>query len=262
LCMKSVVFVFGILLLCSGVLADISISDPEGIYNLGNRLYIDLDGLRGSENGNLDIDLDCGNTTVNMVRIPARAFATDEDQSYSVPYKVLDREDLGIVNLRDIVGNYKGKGLVDYRGDYIFVVFSPLVTKTYGNERLAVRCGMKLAENLVGYNKKFKDKVEFGIGVHAGELVASKKGGKLKYTGIGNTISFAKRMSDLSPRDDSGEPDSGQVVVSDVIRKKLLRELKVVKGKEIGEKVTYVVSSVRDTTADQERLKDLLKRQG
>lgn len=155
--------------------------------------------------------------------------------------------------LREVVEGSRGKGLVDFRGDYIFVVFSPLVTRTYGNERLGVQCGMKILGELNSYNKKFRDKVEFGIGVHVGDLVVSKEGAKLKYTGIGNTISFAKRMSDTN---------SGKVVVSEEIRKKLLRELKVVKGKEIGEKMTYVVGEVRDRSGDQARLKELLARSG
>jgi len=105
---------------------------------------------------------------------------------------------------------------------------------------------------LNAYNKKFKDKIEFNLGVHVGELIASKVGGKLKYTSIGNTISLAKRISDS---------DSGKLIVSDEIRKKLLRDLKVVKAKEIGENQTFEVSEVKDRAGDKARLADLLKRQ-
>ncbi len=163
-----------------------------------------------------------------------------------------DLSDVARSGLNEVVENFKGKGLVDYRGGYIFVVFNPLATRTYKNERMGVLCALNIKENLENYNKKFKDKVVFGIGVHTGDLVASKKGGKLKYTGIGNTISFAKRMSDV---------DSGKAVVSEEVRKRLLRELKVSKGKEIGEKATWIVDEVRDVSGDQEKLKALLKRQ-
>lgn len=163
-----------------------------------------------------------------------------------------DLSDVARDGLNEIVDRRKGKGLVDHRGDYIFIVFNPLVTRTYGNESLAIRCAMGILEDLTGYNKKFRDKIEFGIGVHVGDLIASKQGGSLKYTGVGNTISFAKRLSDL---------DSGKVVVSNEIRKRLLRGLKVSKGKEIGEKMTYVVDGLRDMSQDQDRLRELLKRQ-
>jgi len=154
--------------------------------------------------------------------------------------------------LKKIVSDAKGKGVVDWRGDYVFVVFTPLITRTYKNEILAVRCAMKIVKKLEVHNKKFKDKVSFGVGVHAGDLVASKGKGKLKYTSIGNTISLAKRMSDI---------DSAKVIASNAVRKKLLRDLKAKKGKEIGGNVTYVVSEIKDRSGDAAKLKELLKRQ-
>ena len=150
-----------------------------------------------------------------------------------------------------IAGAQKKKGLVDWRGDYVFVVFSPIVTKTYKNEALATKEGMEILNSLNEYNKKFKDKIEFNVGVHVGELIASKESGKLKYTSIGNTISLAKRISDS---------DRGKLIVSDEIRKKLLRDLKTTKGKEVGSNQTYVVSEVKNRAADAAKLKDLLKR--
>lgn len=152
-----------------------------------------------------------------------------------------------------IEGVRKMKGLVDWRGDYIFVVFSPIATKTYKNEILATRAGMEILNELNVYNKKFRDKIKFGVGVHVGELVASKDKGKLKYTSIGNTISLAKRIADS---------EGGKLLISDEIRKKLLRELKVLKGKEISGNQIYEVSEIKDRTADAVRLKELLKRQG
>lgn len=145
----------------------------------------------------------------------------------------------------------KSKGLIDWRNDYIFVVFSPLITKTYNNEALAVKAGMNILNSLNEYNKKFRDKIKFNIGVHVGELVTSKEGRKLKYTSIGNTISFAKRISDTNDE---------KLIVSEQIRKKLIRNLKVVRAKDIGENHTYEVSEIKNSAADAARLKDLLKR--
>ncbi len=145
----------------------------------------------------------------------------------------------------------KNKGVVDWRDDYIFVVFSPIVTKTYHNEILATKTGMTILNSLNVHNKKFKDKIEFNLGVHAGELITAKVGGKLKYTSIGNAVSLAKRISDS---------DSKKLIVSDTIRKKLIRDLKVDKGKEIGGNQVYEVLKIKDRTANEAKLKDLLKR--
>jgi len=146
----------------------------------------------------------------------------------------------------------KMKGLVDWRGDYVFIVFSPVVTKTYDNEALAVKAGFAMLNNLNGYNKKFKCKIVFNLGVHLGELVASKEGAKLKYTSIGNTISLAKRIADS---------ESEKLLVSDPIRKKLLRDLKIGESKEISGNKVYEVLGIKDKRKDEARLKELLKRQ-
>ncbi|MCK5321314.1 hypothetical protein KAJ38_01935 [Candidatus Pacearchaeota archaeon] len=153
--------------------------------------------------------------------------------------------------IKIVEGTREFKGLVDLRGDYIFIVFSPLVTKTYKNEVLASKTGIKILRGLKDYNKKFKDKIEFNLGVHTGELVSSKVGGKLKYTGLGNTISLAKRIADS---------DVGKLLVSEDVRKKMLRDLKVVKAKEVGKSQTYEVSEVVDREANTAKLKSLLKR--
>lgn len=163
--------------------------------------------------------------------------------------------------LRDIVNKmsngsmnsklHKNNGLVDWKGDHVFIVFSPIITKTYKNEILASKFGMELLTSLNAYNKKFKDKIEFNIGVHVGELIASKVGGKLKYTSMGNTISLAKRISDS---------DNSKLIISDTIRKKLLRELKVSKREDVGGNQTYEVSEIKDKSADAAKLNDLLKR--
>jgi class 3 adenylate cyclase len=143
------------------------------------------------------------------------------------------------------------KGLVDWRGDYIFVVFSPIITKTYHNEAMAIKSATKILNELKNHNKKYNNKVEFNIGVHCGELLASKSEGKLKYTSLGNTISFAKRIADS---------DKEKLLVSDEVRKKLLRELKTQKIRDIGSKGVYEVIEVKNKEANEAKLKDILHR--
>jgi hypothetical protein len=153
--------------------------------------------------------------------------------------------------LINIVGENKNKGLVDWKGEYVFIVFAPISTKTYNNEVLSSKVGFEILKNLKEHNKKFKDKIEFNMGIHSGEMISSKDEGKLKYTSIGNTVSLAKRISNL------GE---GGLFVSSDIRKKMMRDLKVVKDKEIGKIQIYEVKDIRNREADKAKLKDLLKR--
>ncbi|MCR4285222.1 MAG: hypothetical protein NUV97_04250 [archaeon] len=154
--------------------------------------------------------------------------------------------------LKQIVNESKeSKGLVDWRNDYAFVIFSPLVTKTYHNEVLAVKTASRILEKIKLHNKKFNSKIVANLGVHSGELITSREGGKLKYTGLGNTISFAKRIADS---------DNDKLLISEEIRKKMLRDLKVEKAQQIGEKQVYSVSEIKNKEANEAKLKDLLKR--
>ena len=153
--------------------------------------------------------------------------------------------------LHKTISNEQGKGLVDWRSDYVFVIFSPIVTKTYGNEILATKCAMGIKDDIDRHNKRYRDKIEINLGINSGDIVATKESGKLKYTSIGNTISFSKRISDS---------DTNKVLVSDSIRKKLLRDLKVERSKEIGENPTFEVLEIKDRKDDERRLKELMKR--
>ena len=143
------------------------------------------------------------------------------------------------------------KGLIDWKEDRVFVIFSTIFTKTYDNEILATKSAFKIWRNLLDYNSKAKDKIDFNIGINSGELVASKSGDKLEYTGIGNTVSLARRMSDS---------DSGKILISESIKKKLMRDLRVEKLANIGDNPVYSATEIRNKEANEAKLKDLLKR--
>jgi len=143
------------------------------------------------------------------------------------------------------------RGLIEWKDDRVLIIFNPSVTRTYKNEILAVKTGSDIAQRLVQHNKKFKDKIQFNIGINSGELISSKQGEKLKYTGIGNTVSLARKLSDLADE---------KVLVSDSIRQKLLREVKVQKLAEFTQFPVYSVEKVADIEANNDKLKDILKR--
>jgi hypothetical protein len=154
--------------------------------------------------------------------------------------------------LEKIIHSVKDQhAVIDKRNNYIFFLFVPQVTKTYKNEILATKAGIKILESLEAFNKKFKQKILFNLGINSGDLVVSKEHGKIKYTSLGNTVAFSKRLSDTG---------NGKLVVNDEIRKKLLRDLKVEKHVTINEKQTFSVISIKDKEANEAKLKDLLKR--
>ena len=141
-------------------------------------------------------------------------------------------------NLSKIIQESAGqKGLIDWKDEHVFIIFSSIFSKTYDNELLASKSAFKLWKDLIEYNGKFKDKLIFNIGVNAGELVAAKVGEKLQYTGVGNIVSLAKRISDLAKE---------KVLVSETIKKKLMRDLRLEKLSSIGENSVYSVMDIRN----------------
>ncbi|RMD45763.1 hypothetical protein D6829_01395 [Candidatus Pacearchaeota archaeon] len=143
------------------------------------------------------------------------------------------------------------KGLIDWRREYTFIVFSPIITKTYANEIIAIRTASKIVERLKAHNKKFNNKILFGIGINSGDLVTAREGKKLKYTSIGNTISLAKKLSDMADE---------KILISEEVRKKAIREARVEKAGNLNNKTIYSVKEIKNVEASQEKLKELLRR--
>ena len=89
-----------VLLICftlaSLVSAQLSVSETDDVYNLGDRLYVSIDGIVGADSGNLNLNLVCGNSTTNLLKISARAFPKGEGSSYSLPYKIISADDLDV----------------------------------------------------------------------------------------------------------------------------------------------------------------------
>ncbi len=91
-----------------------------------------------------------------------------------------------------------GKGAVYETGSYLIGVFSPLITKTFKNEVRAAKVAGLLQASLKQYNKRFSDKIEFGIGINSGNIISKIENGKLKFTALGNLIPSVKRIAEAS----------------------------------------------------------------
>jgi len=146
----------------------------------------------------------------------------------------------------------KRKGLIDNRGDYIVILFNPLSTKTFHNGIEAIHTAEEIRNELNVQNKKYAEKVNFGIAINSGELIASLNDKRLQYINMNNTIPLAKKISDLA--------NSQVLLVSAEVRGKLLRELKTTKVTDLGKTEVFAINRIVDTEANKDKLKDILKR--
>jgi hypothetical protein len=141
--------------------------------------------------------------------------------------------------------------MIDQKNGDITIIFSPLVTKTHGNESLALKTAFEIFKKLDSYNKKAQKRIEFTLGVNSGDIIANVTGGILQYTGA-KTLLTTKRVSEL---------DRNKLLISENIKNKSAgRELKVVRLGDVSGLNVYVVSDLAQKVDHSERIAHIVKR--
>ena len=145
---------------------------------------------------------------------------------------------------------YEKRGAVYEQGDFIYIIYSPLMTRSFKNEVEAAKAAEKIKLVLQEHNKKFKDKIDFGIGINSGQIINKVEDKKLKFTALGNLISGAKRIAESSTE---------QILVTKEAYEKGISEIKADK-KEIKGSEVYEVRSVVDKEKNKAFIKGFLER--
>ena len=82
--------------------------------------------------------------------------------------------------------------------DYFFIIFAPTKTRTFKNEKTALEIAKKIQNMLTEHNKMFSQKMDFGISLSYGTIVAKIENGIFKFMSMGNLITSAKKIASLS----------------------------------------------------------------
>jgi len=190
----------------------------------------------GDAESTLVIDGDKVKTTIVAIKIKDKDAFTDDIQHDVV---------------KIIKENCGAKGVVDVKEDFIYLIYSPLITKSYKNDLYASKVALNIVKSLTEYKKKMSGDLKFGVSVNHGNLVSKKEGVKLKYTGLENTFLLSNKIAEKS---------ENNVLVPDKIRNGLMRDLKVTKVDNIGDVKIFVIEEIKDREANKAKLDDLLKR--
>ena len=83
----------------------------------------------------------------------------------------------------------------------LFFILAPTKTRTFKNEKIALEIAHKIKEILIHHNKMFKQKINFGISLNYGTIVAKQEQESLKFMSLGTLISVAKKISSLANED-------------------------------------------------------------
>lgn len=97
------------------------------------------------------------------------------------------------------------------------------------------------------HNKKYSQKIDYGLGSNIGELIVEKVEGKYKFNSIGNTIQLAKRIADSA---------KSEALISESVRNKAMNDIKVEKKGEY-----WVIHKIIARDAHAEFINKFMQRQ-
>ncbi len=93
------------------------------------------------------------------------------------------------------------KAAVYENSEYLFFIFSPLLTKTFKNEKTALNLAQKIKEILIKHNKMFKHKTDFGISLNELDMIAKKDEEGLKFMSFGDSMTLSKKIATRAHND-------------------------------------------------------------
>ncbi len=149
---------------------------------------------------------------------------------------------------------YKNKAVSYMSGEYILLIFSPLLTKTGKNEGLAIKAAMDIDNSLKEHNRKYRtNPIAYGIGVNSGDIINKIAGRVLQFTSMGKTITIAKRIADIS---------DSQLLLSKDIREKAGSSFKLDKfaASKSGNMDLFTIKRVVNTEESSKFIDEFVKR--
>ncbi len=135
---------------------------------------------------------------------------------------------------------YEQKGVIYKTGDYLIVILTPSITKTFKNNAHAVNVAKSISSHLHDHNKKFSRKIQYGIGLNYGSIIVEPLKDRLKFSSTGNALSLAKRIADISQGEILLSKDANTHIGSEIKTEKVPREgLDLYEIKKVTDRGTY-----------------------
>lgn len=148
----------------------------------------------------------------------------------------------------------EGHKAVTYENqDYFFFIFAPTKTRTFKNERTALDIAEKIDSILKEHNKMFNQKIDFGISLNYGTIVAKLENGIFKFMSMGTLITAAKKIACLS---------KAEVLLSDKMNDLLRLSIRTDKHVRDGVSVFSVKQIKRENEEAKKFIDRFLSRQG
>ena len=142
----------------------------------------------------------------------------------------------------------KNKAFVYENLQDIFFLLAPAVTRTFSNEKAAIEIAQNIQAVLTEHNKMFNDKIEFGIGINHGTIVAKKEDEVLKFMSMGTLITNAKKLA-----------FSEEISLGEKIKDRLGASIKTEKHEKDG-MVYFTIKEIKDREEHKKFIRSFLDR--
>lgn len=154
--------------------------------------------------------------------------------------------------LKTIINAAEGEKAFTYENqNYLFFIVSAIGTRTFKNEKIAINIAEKISKLVGEYNKLAKQKLNLGIGVHYGQIIAKREKGVLYFMSLGTLVTNAKKIAGIS---------DGEILLTKEVKSRIMSNIKTEKTNLKGEEV-YTVKEIRHVKKEDKKfISNFLKR--
>ncbi len=135
------------------------------------------------------------------------------------------------------------KAVIYENQNNIVFILSPLKTKTFKNEKIAVKLAQEIQAELENHNKTFKEKIDYGIAINSGTIIAKQEKNQFVFMSMGTFIASAKKLAGIS---------KGELILSKNFRNKTIAELKTEKHTQ-GNLDYYTILEIRKDNEENKK---------
>lgn len=153
--------------------------------------------------------------------------------------------------LQKIVDFAEEKKAVVYENqENLFFILAPIKTRTFKNEKAAIEISQKMTGVLIEYNKLAKQKIEFGISLNYGTIIAKQEKDVMKFMSMGTLITTAKKIASFSEK---------EILLSEKINDRLRAQVKT--EKHIREKTSFfTIKEMKNTEEHTKFIRSFISR--
>ncbi len=132
----------------------------------------------------------------------------------------------------------------------IFFIFAPIRTKTFKNEETALKVAQRIKEILDQHNRLARQKIDFGISLNHGAIIAKQEPDRFKFMGMGNLMTQSKKIASMA---------QNELLMEEKITEKLRTSVKTEKHRRENVDV-YSIKEMKNPEKHEKFLKGFMKR--